>query len=78
MTMAVTVRQKQKGRGNPWWVFVHVNGTRRSKKIGDKRAAEAVASQIRRKLKAGELNLETAQRRSKKAALHRNIITTGR
>ncbi len=55
--MAVTVRQKAKGKGQPWSVFIHVNGTIRSKRVGDKRAAEAVASQLRRKLKAGELNL---------------------
>ncbi len=55
--MAVTVRQKAKGKGRPRSVFIHVNGTIRSKRVGDKRAAEAVASQLRRKLKAGELNL---------------------
>ena len=55
--MGVTVRQKKRGRGLPWWVFVHVNGSIRSKKIGDKRAAETVASAVRRKIKAGELNL---------------------
>ena len=60
--MGVTVRQKQKGRGNPWWVFVHTSGRIRSKKIGDKRAAEAVASAIRRKLHAGELNLDASPR----------------
>ncbi len=59
--MAVTVRQKKKGRARHWWVFVHLNGTIRSKKVGDKRAAEAVASALRRKLKAGELNLDSAR-----------------
>ncbi|MHC4067209.1 MAG: tyrosine-type recombinase/integrase [Planctomycetota bacterium] len=33
--------------------------------MGDKRAAEAVASQIRRKLKAGELDLDAAARKSR-------------
>ena len=62
--MGVTVRQKNKGRGQPWWVFIHLNGTIRSKKLGDKRAAEAVASAVRRKLKAGQLNLETVAKKN--------------
>lgn len=41
--MAVTVRQKRKGKGQPWHVFIHHNGIIRSKAVGDRRAAEAVA-----------------------------------
>ena len=55
--MAVTVRQKRKGKGNPWHVFVHQNGKIRSKKVGEKRIAEAVASKLRKKLVMGQLNL---------------------
>ncbi|HYA39918.1 MAG TPA: hypothetical protein VEF34_01340 [Syntrophobacteraceae bacterium] len=44
--MGVTVRQKVKGKGNPWWVFIAHNGKRSSRQIGDKTAAgEKSASQ---------------------------------
>lgn len=56
--MGVTVRQKTKGRGRPWWIFVSHNGRRKSKMIGDKKAAQKVASAIRERLSKGELNLE--------------------
>lgn len=56
--MGVIVRQKVKGKGNPWWVFVSYNGKRTSKKVGDKKAAEEVASKIRAKLKLGEFDFE--------------------
>lgn len=56
--MGVTVRQKTKGKGKPWWVFIAHNGKRASKKIGDKRAAETVASEIRAKLQLGEFGFE--------------------
>jgi integrase len=56
--MGVIVRQKTKGKGKPWWIFISQNGKRTSKKIGDKSAAEKVASTIRAKLKLGEFNFE--------------------
>lgn len=56
--MGVTVRQKRPGRGNPYWVFVNHRGKRKSKLIGDQKAADKVATQIREKLKLGELILE--------------------
>jgi hypothetical protein len=52
--MGVRVRQKVKGKGNPWWVFITHNGKRISRKEGDKKAAEAVASPIEAKLALGE------------------------
>ena len=42
--MGVKVRQKNKGRGKPWWVFISHNGKRTSRMVGDKQAAEKVAS----------------------------------
>lgn len=48
--MGVTVRQKEKGKGKPWWVFINHNGHRQAKKVGDKAAAEAVAREIRERL----------------------------
>jgi len=56
--MGVTVRQKTKGKGKPWWVFVTHNGKRTSRKVGDKAATETVASKIRAKLQLGEFNFE--------------------
>jgi integrase len=57
-TMGVRVRQKTKGKGNPWWVFISHNGKRTSWKVGDKKAAEAVASTIRAKLQLGEFGFD--------------------
>ncbi len=55
--MGVTVRQKVKGKGKLWWVFIAHNGKRKSIKVGDKASAEALASKVREKLKSGELQL---------------------
>jgi hypothetical protein len=54
--MGVKVRQKIKGK--PWWVFVAHNGKRTSRMVGDKSAAEAVASKIRAKLQLGEFRFD--------------------
>jgi integrase len=56
--MGVKIRQKEKGRGKPWWVFVSHLGKRKSMKIGDKRSAEKVAAAVRRKLAKGQFDLE--------------------
>jgi len=56
--MGVRVRQKTKGKGNSWWVFISHNGKRKSRKVGDKKATEAVASTIRAKLQLGEFGFE--------------------
>lgn len=62
--MGVIVRQKIKGKGQPWWVFVSHNGKRTSKKIGDKKAADNVASGIRAKLKLGDMGFLEEKKRS--------------
>jgi integrase len=56
--MGVRVRQKIKGKGQPWWVFITHNGKRTSRKVGDKKAAEEVAITIRAKLQLGGFNFE--------------------
>ena len=56
--MGVKIRQKVKGKGKPWWVFIVHNGKRTSKKVGDKTAAEKVASEIRARLQLGDFNFE--------------------
>jgi hypothetical protein len=45
--LGVRVRQKVKGKGNPWWIFISHNKKQTSRKVGDKQAAEEVASIIR-------------------------------
>ncbi|MDY6950511.1 MAG: site-specific integrase [Thermodesulfobacteriota bacterium] len=71
--MGVTVRQKVKGRGKPWWVFVSHNGRRTSKRVGDKDSAEAVASQIRARLKLGEFDIEKEKKKQKKIPLFKHF-----
>jgi integrase len=57
--MGVTVRQKTKGKGKSWWVFISHDGKRTSRKVGDKQAAEKVASEIRAKLQLGKFDIDT-------------------
>jgi len=59
--VGITIRQKIVGKGQPWHVFIHGKGIIRSKKIGDRKAAEAVASQLRRKMALGEFKLDQQQ-----------------
>ena len=56
--MGVVVRQKIKGRSQPWWVFINHNGQRKSLKVGDKSAAETVGSKIRAEIKQGQFGLK--------------------
>ena len=64
--MGVTVRQKVKGKGEPWWVFIAHNNKRTSRMIGDKKAAEDVASKIRAKLELGEFDFEREKKEEPK------------
>jgi integrase len=52
--MGARVRQKN----GDWWVFIHHDGQRTSKKVGDKKAAEVVAAKIQAKLVLGDFNFE--------------------
>lgn len=54
--MAVTVREKKKNSGE-YWVFINHKGRRRSKKIGDKRAALAVKREVEARLAQGDLGM---------------------
>ena len=56
--MGIIIRQKIKGKGQPWWVFITHNGKRTSRKVGAKDAAMKVASKIEAKLKLGEFGFE--------------------
>jgi integrase len=58
--MGVVAREKVKGSG-VWWVFAAHQGRRRSKLVGDKKAAEAVASQLRARLVLGDQSVLDGQ-----------------
>ncbi len=60
--MGVRVRQKKKGKGEPWWVMVAYNNRRFSRKIGMKQAAEKVAAQIQARLALGDFDIEAEKR----------------
>jgi integrase len=60
--MGVTVRQKEKGRGKPWWVFIAHNGKQKSIMVGDRSAAEALGAIIQEKIKAGDLQIIPEQK----------------
>jgi integrase len=40
-----------------WWIFIHHEGRRRAKKIGDRDAAKRIAQQVRERLAGEELYL---------------------
>jgi integrase len=54
--MAVIVREKVKGSGE-WWVFINHQGKRRSKKIGSKKAANAVKREVESRLASGDMGM---------------------
>jgi integrase len=55
--MGVKIRQKKKGKGNPWWVFITHNKQRTSMKVGTKQAAQAVADEVAAELKLGKFDM---------------------
>lgn len=59
--MGVVVRQKVKGRGESWWVFISHDGKRTSRRVGDKKAAEAVAREISAQLQLGKFDFKPAR-----------------
>ena len=55
--MSVKVREKPKGSGE-YWIFIHHNGKRKSKKIGkNKKLANDVAKKIEAKLALGDIGI---------------------
>lgn len=63
--MGVTVRQKVKGKGQPWWVFIVHNGKRTSRRVGTKDAAVEVATKIQARLQLGQFNFEEEKKEEK-------------
>jgi len=61
--MGVTVREKDKGSGI-YWIFINHNGKRKSKQVGDKKAAQQIAKQIEAKLLTGQLCLAAPQEKT--------------
>src|SRR5438552_14155626 len=54
--MGVTVREKVKG-SKVYWLFISHDRKRVSRRVGDKKAAELAATQIRAKLALGDLGV---------------------
>jgi integrase len=54
--MSVIVREKKKGSGE-WWVFINYKGRRRSKKVGNKKAANAVKREAEARLAQGDMGM---------------------
>ena len=55
--MGVTVRQKERGKGKPWWVFINHKGRRKSIMVGSREAAQKVADKIEEDLSLGKIDL---------------------
>ena len=53
----IGVRVRRKDEGGPWWVFIEHHGKRKSKCVGEKKAADALAKELRQPLAAGDLGL---------------------
>ena len=67
--MGVRAREKLKGSG-VWWVFVHHEGRRTSRRVGDQDAAEEVARQIQARLTLGKDALPTRRKRAPTLAVY--------
>jgi integrase len=61
--MGVTVRQKVRGRGQPYWVFVALNGKRTSTRVGEKKDADKLKKEIEKKIRKGEFRLGDPEER---------------
>lgn len=59
--MGVVVRQKDKGKGEPWWVFITHDGKRTSRRVGARAAAEAVAREISAQLQLGKFDFQPSR-----------------
>ncbi|MEI6127738.1 MAG: site-specific integrase [Pseudomonadota bacterium] len=54
--MGVTIREKPKGSGI-YWLFINHQGKRKAKRVGDKKAAQALARQVEQRLAAKDLGI---------------------
>ncbi len=72
--MGVKIRQKTKG--GPWWVFLNHQGKRKSKCVGDKQTAEAVAKELRKRIAKGDFGLTEKEPLTFQAYADKWITTT--
>jgi integrase len=56
--MGVIVRQKENGKGKPWYVFINYQGKRTARKFSTKAVAVAAGREIERLLVSGEFGKE--------------------
>jgi hypothetical protein len=75
--MGVKVRQKLKGKGEPWWVFIVHNGRRTSRRIGSKEAAEIVQRKIEARLELGEFDFEEGKKEEKPEPTFKEYADSG-
>ena len=59
--MGVIVKEKVKGSGE-WWIFIHHNGKKNTKKIGDQDLAETVAQEMRARLALKDFGFMTEKK----------------
>lgn len=59
--MGVVVRQKEKGKGKPWWVFICYQKQRKAIRVGNKAEAEGVAARIQFQLAVGDYPMGPAK-----------------
>ena len=55
--MSVKVRERPKGSG-VYWIFIHNNGKRKAKKVGEKKTANTLAKKIEAKIALKQFNLD--------------------
>ena len=60
--MGFRVRQKIKGKGKPWTVYINHKGQRKSIQVGTKKAAEAVATKIQAQLQLDGFSFKEKKR----------------
>ena len=60
--MGVKVRQRFKGKGQPWTVYISHKGQRRSILVGKKKAAEAVAEKLQAQIRLDQFGFEEKKR----------------
>jgi integrase len=56
--MGVRIRQKEKKRGSPWYVYINHQGKRRSVKAGTKEVALKLQKRFEEELAAGKFNID--------------------
>jgi integrase len=61
--MGVKIREKPKGSG-VWWIFINHNGKRKSKRVGNEKAAREAAEKIEARLVLGQYNIHEEKKQA--------------